>query len=290
MQFLIQLLSGLAVGCIYALIAIGFSMIYRALGLVNFAQSEIMMLGAFVGYAMLTALPGMPFALLLVLAAAATGVLGWLIERIAFRRAIRNRADQVYLVLLTLGIGMVLSNGARLIWGANPVVYKIPLVHEVYRVFGYPLPAVYVYIVATMLALLAALHWFFSRTWLGLAVRATADDRDTASTMGISVGIASGVSFGVASMIGALAGVLYAPITYASYDMGSVGIKAFAAAVIGTLGSIPGAVAGGLIIGLAETFGGALISNAYMDSIAFSIMILILLIRPNGLFPTATRL
>lgn len=289
MQFTIQLISGLAVGCIYALIAIGFSMIYRALGLVNFAQSEIMMLGAFVGFTLMTVLPALPFLLVLVFAAVLTGVIGLAIERVAFRKAVMQKADQVQLVLLTLGIGMVLSNGARLIWGANPVVYPTPLVHQVYQVFGYPLPAVYAYIAGTMLALLVGLQWFFSRTWIGLAVRAAADDRETASIMGISVGLASGVSFAVASATGALAGVLYAPITFASSDMGAVGVKAFAAAVIGTLGSIPGAVVGGLIIGVSEAFGGALISNAYVDSIAFAIMIAILLVRPYGLFPKGAR-
>src|SRR5690606_4802435 len=134
----------------------------------------------------------------------------------------------------------------------------------------------------TMFVLLIGLQWFFSKTWIGLAVRAAADDRDTASTMGISVTLASGVSFALASGTGALAGVLYAPITFASFDMGIIGVKAFAAAIIGTLGSIPGAVIGGLIIGLGETFGGQWISNAYMDSIAFAIMIAILLVRPTG--------
>lgn len=289
MQFLLELVSGLAVGCIYALVAIGFSMIYRALGLVNFAQSEIMMLGGFVGYALLKAMPGMPFLVVLVLAAFLTAVVGLAIERLAFRKAVRKNADQVLLVLLTLGVGMVLSNAARLIWGADPVVYSTPMAHQVYQVLGYPLPAVFLYIGATMLVLLVGLQWFFSRTWMGLAVRAAADDRETASTMGISIGLASGVSFALAAATGALAGVLYAPITYVSYDMGAVGVKAFAAAVIGTLGSIPGAVVGGLIIGVGEALGGAKISNAYVDSIAFALMIGILLVRPQGLFAKAAR-
>lgn len=283
MQLTIQLISGLAVGCIYALIAIGFSMIYRALGLVNFAQGEIMMLGAFVGYSLLAVWPELPFFIVLIIAPIITAAAGYLIERLAFRGAVRRGADQIYLVLLTLGVGMVLSNGARLIWGANPVVYPTPLTHQVYQVAGYPLPAVYLYIGITMFALLFGLQWFFSKTWIGLAVRAAADDRQTASTMGISVGLASGVSFAIASATGALAGVLYAPITFASFDMGVVGVKAFAAAIIGTLGSIPGAVIGGLIIGVGETLGAQLISNSYMDSIAFAIMILVLLFKPTGL-------
>ncbi|MGE4368570.1 MAG: branched-chain amino acid ABC transporter permease [Burkholderiaceae bacterium] len=289
MEFTIQFMSGLAVGCIYALVAVGFSMIYRALGLVNFAQADIMMLGAFIGYALLQFQPNMPFFLVLIIAPVLTAVVGYLIERIAFRGAVKRKADQIYLVLLTLGVGIVLSNAARLIWGANPVVYNTPLVHEIYQVGAYPLPAVYLYIAVTMFVLLIGLQWFFSKTWIGLAVRAAADDRDTASTMGISVTLASGVSFALASGTGALAGVLYAPITFASFDMGIIGVKAFAAAIIGTLGSIPGAVIGGLIIGLGETFGGQWISNAYMDSIAFAIMIAILLVRPTGLMSKGDR-
>jgi branched-chain amino acid transport system permease protein len=288
-EFTIQFMSGLAVGCIYALVAVGFSMIYRALGLVNFAQADIMMLGAFIGYALLQFQPNMPFFLVLIIAPVLTAVVGYLIERIAFRGAVKRKADQIYLVLLTLGVGIVLSNAARLIWGANPVVYNTPLVHEIYQVGAYPLPAVYLYIAVTMFVLLVGLQWFFSKTWIGLAVRAAADDRDTASTMGISVTLASGVSFALASGTGALAGVLYAPITFASFDMGIIGVKAFAAAIIGTLGSIPGAVIGGLIIGLGETFGGQWISNAYMDSIAFAIMIAILLVRPTGLMSKGDR-
>jgi len=232
----------------------------------------------------------MPFLLVLLLAAAITAVAGALIERIAFHGAVKRGADQIYLVLLTLGIGMVLSNGARLIWGANPVVYPTPLTHEVYHFLGYPLPAVYLYIGLTMIGLLLGLQWFFSRTWMGLAVRAAADDRETAATMGIHSGVAAAVSFAIASATGALAGVLYAPITFASFDMGVVGVKAFAAAIIGTLGSVPGAVIGGLIIGVGETFGAQLISNAYMDSIAFAIMILILLVYPTGLMAKGRRL
>ena len=283
MQLTIQILSGLAVGCIYALVAIGFSMIYRALGLVNFAQGDIMMLGAFIGYTLLLAWPAMPFWIVLVGAMLVTGLLGMVIERVAFRSAVKRKADQIYLVLLTLGIGMVLSNGARLIWGANPVVYPTPLAHQVYTVAGYPFPAVYLYIVVTMPLLLIGLQLFFARTWAGLGSRAVSDDREVAALMGLDAGRASGISFGIAAATGAMAGVLYAPITYVSFDMGIIGVKAFAAAIIGSLGSIPGALIGGLIIGLGETLGSQLIATEYMDSIAFLIMICILLVRPTGL-------
>ena len=284
-----QLMSGLAVGCIYALVAIGFSMIYRALGLVNFAQGDIMMMGAFIGYSLLVAVPTMPFWLVLLGATLLTAVLGLVIERLAFRAAVNRKADQIYLVLLTLGIGIVLSNSARLIWGANPVVYPIALSHQIYTVLGYPFPAVYVYIAATMPLLLLGLQLFFSRTWLGISSRAVSDDREVAALMGVDPGRASGVSFAIASGTGALAGVLYAPITYVSFDMGVIGVKAFAAAIIGSLGSIPGAVIGGLIIGIGETMGSALISSEYMDSIAFLLMIGILLVRPTGLFNRASK-
>lgn len=286
---LVQLISGLAIGCIYGLVAIGFSMVYRAMGLVNFAQGDIMMVGGFLGYTILSMAPMLPFWLVLLGAVCGTAVLGAVIERVAFRPAVRRQAGQITLVLLTLGVGILLSNAARLIWGANPVVYNIPLAHEVVRIGGYPLPLVYLYIFATMAVLLVGLHLFFTRTWVGIALRAVADDRDTASTMGIDVGRASSISFAIAAGIAAAAGALYAPIVYASFDMGLVGVKGFAAAVVGSLGSIPGAVLGGLVIGVGETFGAQLIATEYQDSIAFGVMIVILLLRPNGLLGRATR-
>lgn len=284
MAFMTQLMSGLAVGAIYGLVAVGFSMIYRAMSLVNFAQGDMVMIGAFIGYTILVLAPGIPFWLVVVGAMVLAALLGMVIERVAFRPSLKRGADQVYLVLLTLGIGIVLANTARLIWGANPVVYPTPLTHEVVRVAGYPLPAVYLYIALAMPLLLVGLHVFFTRTWLGLALRAVADDPDTAATMGIRAGVASSTSFALASGVGAVAGVLYAPITFVSFDMGVIGVKAIAAAALGTLGSIPGAVVGGFVIGLGETFGGQLIATEYQDSIAFAIMIAILIVRPTGLF------
>jgi branched-chain amino acid transport system permease protein len=289
MELMTLLLSGLAVGCVYAMIAVGYSMIYRAMGLVNFAQADIMMLGAFIGYAILVAWPALPFWLVIIAATVVTGAFGAAIERVAFRPALKRNADQIYLVLLTLGIGIVLSNCALLIWGANPVVYAIPLTHEVYTLAGYPFPAVYLYIAVAMPLMLVGLQLFFSRTWVGLAARATADDKETAAMMGINVGRASGVSYAIASGTGALAGVLYAPTSFVSYDMGVIGVKAIAAAVIGTLGSVPGAVIGGLIIGVGEMLGGQFISTKYMDSIAFMVMIAILLLRPTGLMSKGFR-
>lgn len=289
MGVLIQLMSGVAIGCIYGLVAIGFSMIYRAMGLVNFAQGDIMMLGAFLGYTALAAMPGLPFPVVLLFAVVGTGLFGFVIERVAFRPGVRRNAGQIYLVLLTLGIGIVLSNAARLIWGANPVVYDTPLAHDVVSVGGYPLPATYFYIWAAMAVLLVGLQLFFSQTWTGMALRAVADDKDTARIMGVDSNLASSVSFAVASAVGAAAGVLYAPLFYVSFDMGLIGIKAFAAAVVGSLGSVPGAVIGGLIIGTGETVGAQLIATEYQDSIAFALMILVLLVRPTGLLGRGMR-
>ena len=289
MEFMTQLMSGLAVGCIYALVAVGYSMIYRAMGLVNFAQADIMMLGAFVGYALLTFMPGLPYWMLIVGATVLTGAFGAVIERVAYRPALKRNVDQIYLVMLTLAIGIVLSNTALLIWGANPVVYAIPLTHQVYKIAGYPFPAVYIYIALVMPLMLIGLQLFFSKTWLGLSTRAAADDKETASLMGVQVGRASGVSFAIAAGTGALGGVLYAPISFVSYDMGVIGVKAIAAAVIGTLGSVPGAIIGGLIIGVGETVGSQMIAPSYMDSIAFVVMILILLVRPTGLMSKGGR-
>jgi branched-subunit amino acid ABC-type transport system permease component len=157
MNIVIEIVSGLTIGCIYGLVAIGFSMIFRAMGLVNFAQGDLMMLGGFMGYTCLSIAPGMPFPLVVLAAMLIVGVFGYVIERIAFRPAVERNASQIYLVLLTLGIGIVLANAARLIWGANPIVYKIPLAHDVVQIGGYPLPKAYFYIIGFMTLLMFAL-------------------------------------------------------------------------------------------------------------------------------------
>jgi branched-chain amino acid transport system permease protein len=277
------LISGLAVGCVYALVAIGFSMIFRAMALVNFAQGDIMMLGAFVGYTMLVFMPGTSYPVLLLGAVVAGAVIGYLLERFILRPAVKRNANQIYLVLLTLGIGMVLSNGARLIWGANPVVYDLPLRFEIVEFGQETLPIVYFYIAGGMVIILFLLHYFFTRTWTGLTLRAVADDPNAAGLMGISVTRASSIAFVIASMLGTVAGVFYAPLYFVSFDMGLIGIKAFAAAAVGGFGNVQGAVIGGLVIGVAEAVGGSILGTEFQDSIAFAAMIILLLIRPKGL-------
>lgn len=280
---LTALISGLAIGCVYGLVAIGFSMVFRAMGLVNFAQGDVMMLGAFFGFTILSWMPGAPYLVVLVGAALAAGVFGMLLERFILRPAVRRNANQTYLVLLTLGIGIVLSNAARLIWGANPVIYNLPLRHDLVRMGDLALPSMYFYIVAGMLVILLMLQHLFKRTWVGLTLRAVADNPEAAQLMGISVSGASSRSFAIACALGAAAGVFYAPLFFVSFDMGLIGVKAFAAAVVGGFGNLPGAVIGGLVIGVAESLGGLAIGTEYQDSIAFATMIVLLLLRPRGL-------
>lgn len=280
---LTALVSGLAIGCVYGLVAIGFSMVFRAMGLVNFAQGDILMLGAFLGFSLLAWMPGMPYLLLLVGASLAAGVFGFLLERFILRPAVRRNANQTYLVLLTLGIGIVLSNAARLVWGANPVIYNIPLRNDVLRFGGMALPVLYFYIGAGMVVILLLLQHLFKRTWVGLSLRAVADDPQAAQLMGISVSRSSSAAFTIACMLGAAAGVFYAPLFYVSFDMGLIGVKAFAAAVVGGFGNLPGAVVGGLVIGVAEAVGGVYIGTEFQDSIAFATMIVLLMLKPRGL-------
>jgi branched-chain amino acid transport system permease protein len=287
MNFIVEIVSGLTIGCIYGLVAIGFSMIFRAMGLVNFAQGDLMMLGGFVGYTCLSVVPQMPFPLVVLLAMLIVGAIGFCIERIVLRPAVERNASAIYLVLLTLGIGIVLSNAARLIWGANPVVYKIPLAHDIVQLGGYPLPEAYFYIIGFVTLLLIALNLFFGRTWTGLILRATAQDPATATLFGVNNERASSLAFALASAIAAAGGVLYAPLFFVSFDMGTIGLKAFAATAIGTLGSVPGAAVGGLLIGVIETLGGQRIGPEFQDSLAFGTMILVLMLRPHGLFATA---
>ena len=276
------ILSGLAMGCVYGMIAIGFSMIFRTIGLVNFAQGDLVMCGAFIGYTVFLVAPPFPFLLVVIIAMVLTAGLGLLVERLFLRPALRRNASMVDLVLLTLGVGIVLSNVARLVWGAHPVVYRIPLAHEVIRIGDYPLPKVYPTIILFMLLLLVGLYYFLSKSWIGIGLRAAAQDRATAELMGVDANVASALSVAIAAGIGGGAGVLLAPTTYVSFDMGIIGIKGFAAAVLGGFGSIPGAAVGGLALGMIEMIG-IQIASEYQESIAFGSMILVLLLRPTGL-------
>jgi branched-subunit amino acid ABC-type transport system permease component len=279
-----QLVGGLAFGTVYGLVAIGFTMIIRALDLVNFAHGETMMIGGLVGFS-LAAGVGVPFALTLVLGTLAASALG-VISGILIFQPLRGRGSPIInMMIATIGLSIFLQNGARLVWGSRAQEYPPVYSGSPFDVAGILVPPYVPWVLAVGLILMAALQLFFYRTATGVAMRGASEDPTTARLMGIDPSRMILYTLGIAGALGGAAGVLIAPIIFASFDMGIViGIKAFAAATIGGLGSIPGAMVGGIILGLVETVGAAKISSPYKDGFAYGLLILVLLIRPRGLF------
>ncbi|MFO1281444.1 MAG: branched-chain amino acid ABC transporter permease [Burkholderiales bacterium] len=288
MDYFIDLvIVGLSIGMVYGLVAVGISLIYSGLDVVHFAHGEIYMLGAFIGYTLYTKL-GPPFPVVLIGAMALTGLVGVVIERVFYRRILKSGGGYTVagmaMVICGFGMSIILQNVAFLIWGPKPlpfpVTFGMPI--EIGRV---TLPAAYVWIVVAALTLMAALHVFLKHTRLGLAVRAVAGNKEIASLMGINVPLTISVIFGVACALGAAAGVLIGPINYVQVLMGiGILVKAFAAAVIGGFGSLPGAVLGGLLVGVTESLGAGYLSGSYKEIYAFVLLIVVLMVRPAGLF------
>jgi branched-chain amino acid transport system permease protein len=286
------LVSGLAIGSIYALVALGFVLIYNAVGVVNFAQGEFVMFPSFVAVTFL--LPAIAvfgtivhwqlpvlvvYALVLVLMVG----FGLVFNRIAYH-PLRDRG-WMPVVISTIGVSIFLRNAAQLTWGSQPVV--MPSLFPVDTIAMGPLHVrpQDLLIIAVTAVLIAFQYVLFERTTLGKQMRATAQDRTTARLIGIRVGRIVAITFVYSALLGTISGLLVAPIFTVTKEMGAlIALKAFAASIVGGFGSIPGAIIGGLAIGVIETFGGFYVSSSYVDAIAFVILIAVLLVRPQGLF------
>ena len=286
------LISGLAFGSIYALVALGFVLIYNAVGVVNFAQGEFVMFPAYLAATFL--LPAiavfgtvvhwqLPIIAVYLLVIAIMVVFGLLFNRIAYY-PLRDRG-WLPVVISTIGVSIFLRNAAQLTWGSQPLV--IPSLFPIDTVTVGPLhirPQDLVIIGVTAL-LIAFQYTLFERTTLGKQMRATAQDRGTARLIGIRVGRIVAITFVYSALLGTISGLLVAPLFTVTKEMGAlIALKAFAASIVGGFGSIPGAIIGGLLIGVVETFGGFYFSSAYVDAIAFVILIAVLLVKPSGLF------
>lgn len=293
MSYFIDLVVvGLSLGMVYALVAIGISLIYSGLDVVHFAHGEIYMLGAFIGLIIHNVFK-LPFPLVLIGSMVVTGLIGVVIERVFYRRILRGGGGYTVagmaMVICGFGMSIVLQNVAFLIWGARalpfPVTFGMPI-----ELGNVTLPASYAWIVIAAIVLMLSLHLFLKKTRLGLAVRAVAGNKEIAYLMGINVPLAISVIFAVACALGAAAGVLVGPINYVQVQMGvGVLIKAFAAAVVGGFGSLPGAVLGGLLVGVTESLGAGYLSGSYKDIYAFILMIIVLMVRPAGLLGVISK-
>ncbi len=280
------LIVGLSIGIVYGIVALGISLIYSGLDIVHFAHGEIFMLGAFIGLVIFNTV-GLPYPVSLILAMVATAVIGMVIERVFYRRLTRSGGGYTVagmgMIIVGFGMAVILQNVAFLAWGATSLGYD-PIYGPPVELGGISLPRSYLWIFAVAISLMTILNLFLKRTKFGLAVRAVAANKEIASLMGINVPVMISVIFGVACALGAAGGVLIGPINFVSVEMGYLMlIKAFSAAVIGGFGSLPGAILGGLLLGVAETFGAAYISGSHKDIYAFILLIVVLMIRPSGL-------
>jgi len=279
-------LAGLAVGAIYALVAAGFVLIFQVTGLINFAQGEFAMVGAMTVAALAGAnVPLFAAALLAVLAAASVGA-------IAYALAIRpaRKATNVTLIFITLGLDVAIRGAALFVWGTNSLSLPAFGNGPAIVIFGGVVSPQTPWVLATDVVVFAALYVFLRHTSLGTAVRAAVAVPSIARTFGIPVAAFGFWSFVAAAAIGGLGGIVIAPITSASYDMGlSLGLAGFVAAVLGGLDSLPGALLGGFLLGVLEKVSGGVISTGWEQGVGFLVLILVLVLRPQGLLGRAGR-
>jgi branched-chain amino acid transport system permease protein len=280
--FLSQILNGVVIGFVYALIALGFSLVFGVANIINFAQGALLMLGAFLTFTMVRL--GAPIALAIPLAIVITTATGMLIERLALRPL--QNAPYIAPLLSTLAIAIIFDAAAEMIWSAEIQSFPSPLSKYVVFVGSAYLTGVDFLIIAVSLAVMAGLMLFLSRSWMGKALRATAQDPEAATQMGINVPLMRQFSFGLAGALGALAGVLIGMYYMSVFPQMGIpyGLKGFAAALLGGLSSIPGAIVGGILLGIFESLASGYVGEGWRDVIAFSVLLLVLIVRPHGLF------
>jgi branched-chain amino acid transport system permease protein len=283
MEFFQLLLSGLANGSVYGLVALGFVLIYKATEAVNFAQGDFMMLGAFVMVGLVNPeYLGINFWLAVPLALLIMGALGYLLDLTVLRFMFGQ--NQTAVVILTIALGFVIRFVAGLIWGHEPLSLHSPLALGDFRVGGVVLSLADVSVIVVTLLTTLILWQFFQRTKLGLAMQAASQNQMAAYYMGIPVKRVQGAVWALAGIVAAVAGILYASKGTLDISAGFIGIKAFAAAVIGGFGSLPGALMGGLIVGVIEPFASRYLPSGYSQLAAYSLLIVVLVFRPHGLF------
>ncbi len=281
------LLSGVALGMIYALLAFGYSVTFSTSRTINFAQGEFLMVGALVGLAMETKLH-LSYLGATVGAAIAGVALGLLLEYAAIRRALRTGSTATW-ILATVALGIILRNAAERIWGTDDLPFPAPFGSDPIIVGGVRVLPQEILVIVVASLIMVGFEVFRRRSAYGKAITAVAADKDAAALMGINVGRVMTLSFIISSVLASVAGVLVAPLTLVSPTMGTLlGTKAYAVAIIGGLHSGLGGVVGGLLLGLSEQFTARYVSTGFKDTPGFVLLILILLVKPSGLFGKRT--
>lgn len=284
-EFVQFLISGLTVGAVYALVALGFTLVYNASDVVNFAQGEFVMLGGMV--TVFATAAGVPLPLAALLAVVVSIVVGLLLYWLAIEPA--RDASPVTLIIITIGASILLRGAAQILFDKQ--FHKLPSISgdTPVHLLGATVQPQSFWVLGGTAAIVILLYVFLERTVLGKAVRATAANRLAARLVGINTATVMALAFGGSAAIGAVAGILITPITLTSYDVGTMlALKGFAAAMLGGMGNPLGAVAGGLLLGLLEAFGVGYISSTYKDAFAFIVILLVLFAMPQGLFGRRT--
>jgi branched-chain amino acid transport system permease protein len=273
--------SGLTTGAVYALVALGFCLVHNASGIVNFTQGDFLSLGGLMMYIFLFGL-GLPIPLAFIAAAISVGLTGFVLERLALRPA--RGHETVVLIFITIGASIFMRGVFKQFWGKEALALPPQSPDMPIRVLGAIFTPQNLWVVGVTIIAILLLSFFFNTTMTGKAMRATAVNQKAAKLMGINTDRMIMYSFGLAGVLGSLAGMLITPITSLSSNVGvMIGLKGFAAAVLGGYGNFTGAVLGGVVLGLLESLGAGLISSTYKDVIAFVVLLAVLFLRPSGL-------
>lgn len=285
------IIIGLAVGALYGLLALSVSLIYASLDIVHFAQGEIFTMGAFLGWVFYT--NHIPFIPSMIMAVLATSIVAVLMERIIYKPILKMSSGfsvrGLTFIVAGFGMSIILQNVYWLIFGAVSKNYGADF-GDMINMGNMSMKPIYFIILAVAVVLMLGIHLLFKRTKIGLSMKAISYNKQIASLMGINVERVASFAFGLAGAMSAIAGILSAQIIFVRYNMAAVMLlKAFSAAVIGGLGNVYGAMLGGLLIGVAETVGGSIVGTQYKDIISFALMIIVLMVKPNGIFSFRTR-
>ena len=280
-EFLQQLISGTAVGCVYALVALGFVLIYKATDVVNFAHGEVMMIGAFLGLTFIDVLH-FPYWLAVLAAVACMTVFGALLNRFLLRPLAGQGILAV--IVVTLGLSILLRAFASVIWGPETFPLESPFSRQTLRMGELVLSEEHLAIIVLTAVLVAALYAFFRFSRVGIAMQATSENQLAAYYVGIPVTAIHSVIWALGATIAGVAGIMLAPISFVHVNMGFVGLKAFPAAVLGGFGSIPGAIVGGIIIGVVESMAVLYLPEGFNNVAAYILLLVVLMVRPQGLF------
>ena len=281
-QFLQQVINGLSIGSVYALIALGYTMVYGIIKLINFAHGDIFMFGAYVGMVAITAF-GLPFFVALPVAMVVTALFGVVVERVAYKPL--RKSSKTAALITAIGVSFLIQNGTQLVMGASIYAFPQVIPNQYFDFWGLRINLLQVIIFVTSIVLMFVLQFVVQKTKLGRAMRSVAVDKDASALMGVNVDNTITITFAIGSALAAAAGIMVGLYYIKVYPyMGfAPGLKAFVAAVFGGIGIIPGAMIGGFAIGLIETLVAGYGSTLYKDAVVYGILILILLVKPSGL-------